>query len=108
MKTVRQAIVDEIYYPVNTGLIDNKLLARGIDPDDDFNAETSGSDPYKGALADTIFSLVQAVNVSESDKSVGSLSDAQRKALMSWANRLYSSIGEDTIESFSPTVYINC
>lgn len=109
MKTVLQALKDEIYYPVNDGLVENKLRARGLDPSQEYSFGVLNSAPWKGALADTLFSLIQAVNISEGDKSYGDLTDAQRKALMIRANKLYKELGEDEVLlELNPTVYINC
>lgn len=103
-----QAIADEVYYPVNRGLIENNLIKRGIDPSAECSAETFTDSAFIGALADTLCSLIQAVNVSEGDKSVGSLTDAQRKAIINRANNLYKSIGEEELTALQPMVYINC
>ncbi len=109
MKTILQALKDEIYYPVNDGLIENKLLGRDLIPDEEFSKAVLESDAWKGALADSLFTLIQAVNVSEGDKSFGTLTDTQRKALLIRINNLYGAIGEDPVEiELKPTVYINC
>ena len=109
MKTILQALKDEVYYPVNDGLVENKLLGRELDPDTYFDRNVMESDAWKGALADTLYSLIQAVNVSEGDKSFGALTDKQREALLLRINRLYREIGEEPVEmEQKPTVYINC
>lgn len=109
MKTVLQAIKDEIYYPINAGLVENKLMLRGLSPKAEFSLDVAQSDAFKGALADSLLTLIQAVNISESDKSIGSLTDAQRKALLQQINKLYEAIGEPevTLEP-KPMVFINC
>lgn len=109
MKTIGQALIDEIHIPIPFGYIENVCIKRGLEFEDNFDLESSKSDKYKGALADCLMSLVQAVNFSESDKSIGSLSEDQRKAIMLRANHLYKEIGEDEVYiSPVPTVYINC
>lgn len=109
IKTVLQAIKDEVYYPINDGLIENKLISRGLDPCSDYSAAVAQTDAYKGALADTLFTLIQAVNVSEGDKSFGSLTDAQRRALLVQINKLYEAIGEAEVTfEPKPMVFINC
>ncbi len=108
MKTVIQALVDEVHYPIPVGFVENVVIKRGMNGDESFSAEIAASSPYKGALADCLFSLIQAINFSEADKSVGALTDAQRKLLLKRANRLYGEIGEDEVYDGSPTVYINC
>ena len=109
MKTIGQALIDEIHIPIPFGYIENVCIKRGLEFEDNFDFESSKSDKYKGALADCLMSLVQAVNFSESDKSIGSLSEGQRKAIMLRANHLYKEIGEDEVSiSPVPTVYMNC
>lgn len=109
MKTVLQALKDEIYYPVNEGLLENKLQGRDLDPGLGFSKSVQDSSAWKGALADSLLTLIQAVNISEGDKSYGALTDAQRKALLVQINRLYGEIGEEEVSlDLKPTVYINC
>lgn len=107
MKTIIQALRDEIYYPVSDGLLENRLLSRELPPDGEFSRSVMLSSAWIGALADTLISLVQAVNISEGDKSIGGFNDTQRKALINRANSLYSSIGEEEVSLIpKPTVYI--
>ncbi len=109
MKTILQAIKDEIYYPINDGLVENKLIGRDLNPDEEFSKEVLTSNQWKGALADSLISLIQQVNVSEADKSFGAMTDKQREALLIRTNNLYKSIGEEPVEiELKPTVYINC
>lgn len=109
MKTVLQAIKDEIYYPINDGLVENKLLGRDLSPDEELSKDVLNSDAWKGALADSLLTLIQQVNVSEGDKSFGTMTDKQREALLIRINNLYKAIGEEPVEiELKPTVYINC
>ncbi|MCD8282210.1 MAG: hypothetical protein LUC22_03035 [Prevotella sp.] len=105
-KTVRQALLDEIYHPINVGLVDNKLIARGLDGDAEYTYDTARSDAWKGALADCLYSLIQAVSLSEADKSVGSLTDEDKKRILKLVNRLYDEIGEDEVDDGIPRVTI--
>ena len=107
MKTVIQALIDEVHYPIPYGFVENVCIKRMLNAEEGFAFETATSNAYKGALADCLYSLIQAINFSESDKSVGTLSDAQRKAILKKVNKLYGEIGEDVVEdASSPTVYI--
>ena len=56
-------------------------------------------------MADCLSSLVQAINFSESDKSIGNLTDKQRELILKRANKLYGDIGEPTVDLGEPTVY---
>jgi hypothetical protein len=108
MKSILQAILDEVYYPINEGLVENKIISRRMDPDEEYSADVAESDPFKGALADTLLTLIQQVNVSEADKSFGALTDKQREALLTRINNLYKAIGEEEVElEAKPMVYIN-
>lgn len=98
MKTVAQALRDEVFYPIPKGFFDNVLVKRGLNPDDIFSREVSLSHPYIGAHADCLCELVQSISFSESDKSVTALSDKDKERLLLKANRLYSSIGEPVVE----------
>ena len=109
MKTVHQALIDEIHYPIPFGFVENVIIKRGLDGESSFTPNVANGISYKGALADCLYSLIQSVSFSEADKSVGALTDEQRKAILKWANRLYNEIGEPEVTLGSnPTVYINC
>ena len=79
MKTIKQALIDEIHYPIPLGFVENKMIERQLSGDDEYTFEVAKSKEWKGALADCLYSLIQAVSLSESDKSIGTLSDKDRK-----------------------------
>jgi hypothetical protein len=108
MKTIRQALIDEIIYPIPEGLVENKLIARGLTGEEEFTLESAKSSEYRGCFADCLVALVQAVNFSESDKSVGTLTDEVKKKLLNRANSIYEALGEDLVPEVEPKVYINC
>lgn len=105
MKTIKQALIDEIHYPIPLGFVENKLIERQLDGDDDYTFEVAQSKEWKGALADCLYSLIQAVNLSESDKSIGTLSDKDKERLLVRINALYKTIGESPAIG-QPMVYI--
>ncbi len=105
MKTIKQALIDEIHYPIPIGFVDNKLIERQLDGDAEYTFEVSQSNEWKGALADCLYSLVQAVSLSESDKSIGTLSDGDKERLLIRIKNLYKTIGEDPVLG-QPMVYI--
>ena len=108
-KTIRQALIDEIIYPLPEGKVDNKIIARGLDGDGVYTNDIAKSNEYMGAYADCLVALVQSVGFSESDKSVSALSDEVKKQLLTIANSIYETIGEDEVIAESkPMVYINC
>lgn len=92
MKTIAQALMDEIPYPLGTGFIENKLIARGIDGDMDFSQEVANSRGYKGAWADCLYALLYSPNFSEADKNI---SLSEKNLIIRKINALYSSIGEE-------------
>jgi len=109
MKTVIQALLDEVFYPIPRGKAENICIRRGLNGEEPFNAERASSNAYKGALADCLYSLIQAITFSEAGMSVGALTDAQRKAILKQMNGLYDEIGEEPKDDgATPTVYINC
>lgn len=105
MKTIRQALIDEVHYPVGVGFVDNKLIERRLDGEGEYTYEISQTNEWKGALADCLYSLLQAPNVSESDKSISALTDKDKERLLVRINSLYQAIGEEPVEG-QPMVYI--
>lgn len=105
-KTVRQALIDEVHYPIPAGHVDNIIIKRGLAGESEFSKEIAESNEYKGALSDCLFSLLQAINFSESDKSVGTLTDKQRELILSWVNSLRKEIGEPEVDDGKPRVRI--
>ena len=105
MKTIKQALIDEIHYPIPLGFVENKMIERQLNGDDEYTFEVAQSKEWKGALADCLYSLIQAVSLSESDKSIGTLSDKDKERLLVRINALYKSIGESPALG-QPMVYI--
>lgn len=104
MKTVRQALIDEIHYPISEGFVENKLFSRGLDPDDELTIDVLKSNEFKGAVADCLWSLIEAPSFSEADKSI---SLADRDIILRKANSIYLSIGEKAVDiADKPAVYI--
>lgn len=106
MKTISQALIDEVLFPIPLGYVENVCIKREIDGEGEFTSVIANSDQYKGAMADCLRSLIQAVNFAESDKSVGTLTDNQREQIIKRANALYSELGEPLIEEEKPMVFI--
>ena len=98
--------MDAVHYPIPAGHVENVCIQRGLDPDEMVSKAIMDGKDYKGALADCLFSLIQSINFSEADKSVGNLSETQRRFILKWANRLYGEIGEEEVFDGTPTVYI--
>lgn len=107
MKTIQQAIIDEIHYPIPEGFVENVMIKRKLNPVGDCDSDTMNSKEYMGALADCLWSLVQAINFSEADKSFGSLSDKDKERILLRVNSIYNAIGEPSVElEAKPMVYI--
>lgn len=102
MKTIYEALKDEVHYPISEGFIRNKLIARDLDAESDVTAEVLRSNEFKGAVADCLVSLIQAPDIAEDELKI-TLQD--RNSILRRANYLYSTIGEDPI-SLSPMVYV--
>jgi hypothetical protein len=108
-KTVIQSLLDETLYPIPVGKVENIIITRDLDGDTDFTKDVTASKEYKGALADCLYSLLQAITFSEAGMSVGALTDAQRKSILKRANKLYGEIGEEEKDDpLDPKVFINC
>ena len=104
MKTILQALKDEIAYPVGEGLLENKLICRGLNGNEEYNRDVALSHEFKGAVADSLYSLIESPSFSEADTSI-SLSD--KTLILQKVNALYNSIGEEEVRLGSqPAVYI--
>lgn len=103
-KTVKQALKDAVHYPIPVGFIENAIIERQLNEADEYDYEMSQSKEFKGALADCLYSLLQAVSVHESDKSVGTLTEKDKERLLIRINALYNSIGEEPVLG-QPMVY---
>ena len=107
MKTIQQALIDEIHYPIPEGFVENVMIKRKLNPVGDCDSDTMNSKEYMGSLADCLWSLVQAINFSEADKSFGSLSDKDKERILLRVNSIYNAIGEPSGElEAKPMVYI--
>ena len=107
MKTIQQALIDEIHYTIPEGFVENVMIKRKLNPVGDCDSDTMNSKEYMGALADCLWSLVQSINFSEADKSFGSLSDKDKERILLRVNSIYNAIGEPSVElEAKPMVYI--
>ena len=107
MKTIQQALIDEIHYPISIGFVENVMIKRKLNPLSYCDSDTMSSNEYMGALADCLWSLVQSINFSEADKSFGSLSDKDKERILLRVNSIYNAIGEPSVElEAKPMVYI--
>lgn len=103
MRTIAQALKDDVHYPLDDGFIENRLMERGLDGSCEISADVLTSPEFKGAVADCLYSLVEAPNFSESDINI-SLQD--RKLILKKANTIYRTIGEPEKNLDEPKVYI--
>jgi hypothetical protein len=103
MKTILQALMDEVHYPVGVGHLENRLLKRGLIPSDCCSVETLNSPEFIGAAADCLWFLISAPNFSEADKSFDLTFKAE---ILKQVNQLYKSIGESEMSLDKPMVYI--
>jgi hypothetical protein len=103
MKTILQALRDEIHFPVGTGHLENRLLRRGLIPNEECSLETFNDARFIGAVADSLWFLISAPNISESDKQVNMV---YKDLIVKQANQLYKSIGEEERVLDKPMVSI--
>jgi hypothetical protein len=103
MKTILQALKDEIHYRLSDGFFENRLLSRGLNGCDSCAQDVINSKPFRGAVADCLISLIQAPNLSEGDLS---FSLSEKDKIIALANSIYNSIGEYENVTGEPTVYI--
>lgn len=103
MKTVLQALKDEVHYKLSSGFFENRLLERSLDGNEICTIDILKSKPFKGAVVDCLMSLIQMPNFTEGDVSL-SLSDKDN--ILTLANGIYNSIGETEKNIGEPIVYI--
>jgi len=109
MKTIRQALIDEIHFPLDYDgkkYFENQFIRRGLCGDDEFTTEVANSDTWIGVVADSLVSIIEAPNFNEADKSVY-MYEGEKELILKKANRLYASIGEEENMVDEPMVYIN-
>ena len=105
MKTIQQALLDEIHYPISEGFVENVMIKRGLEGE--FTYEVAQSSQYMGAVADCLYSLVHAINFSEADKSFGTISDKDKERILLKVNSIYRTIDEPEVELMArPMVFI--
>lgn len=104
-RTIKQALIDEVFYPLAEGKIDNVLLMRSLDGDEEVTRESLLSNEFKGALADCLTAVIeQALNFSEADKSVSMPSATQISLMAKRVTALRKSIGEANDDLGEPCV----
>ena len=54
MKTIQQALIDEIHYPIPVGFVENVMIRRGLSHYKEFTIDIARSKEYMGALADCL------------------------------------------------------
>ena len=52
MKTVGQALVDEIHIPIPYGFVENACIKRELDLNEEYDSAVAKSTAYKGVLAE--------------------------------------------------------
>lgn len=104
-RTIKQALIDEVFYPLADGKVENVLLMRGIIGSDPITRDVLSENEFKGALADCLSAVVeQALNFSEADKSVSIPSAEQITIMKKKINSIYASIGEKSADLSEPAV----
>ena len=48
MKTIQQALIDEIHYPIPEGFVENVMIKRKLNPVGDCDSDTMNSKEYRG------------------------------------------------------------
>lgn len=94
MRTMLEAFKDEVGFPVSEGYLRNRLLARGISPEDECLPDVFTSKSFLGAVADTLLGLVRMPNIQEGDMRIDL---TNRGLLVEQANAIYKSIGEPAV-----------
>lgn len=105
MRTIKQALIDEVFYPLSEGYVDNRIMLRELDADGEVTKEVLESDAFRGCVADCLMSVVeQSLDFTEADKSIHKPTDAQLQSIKKRINMIYNSIGEEEQDFDSPVV----
>lgn len=94
MKTILDALRDEIHSPVGDGHLSNRLMVRGLNGNDPITPEVIRSSAFLGAVADTLITILEMPNISEGDKRFDL---TNRDLIIRRANAIYRSIGEPEV-----------
>lgn len=87
------ALKNAVNYPLSDTNVEAILIARDLDPKDDFEHEVAISKEYKLAYADVLRFVVTMVNLSQG----GSVTQAAVKEMRGTANAIYKGYGEPLI-----------
>lgn len=77
-------------------------MARNLDGSQSLTPEVLRSKEFIGAVADCLYSLIEAPNFNEADKS---FSLADRNIILNKVNSMYRKIGEESVAIAKPMVY---
>lgn len=94
MKTILDALRDEIHSPVGDGHLSNRLMVRGLNGDEPITPEVIRGNAFLGAVADTLITILEMPNISEGDKRIDL---PGRELIIRRANAIYRSIGEPEV-----------
>lgn len=94
MRTILEAFKAEVGYPVSEGYLINRLLSRGLCPDEVCTAEVLRGNAFLGTMADTLIGIVRMPNIQEGDMRID-LTD--KSLLIKQANSIYRQLGERVV-----------
>lgn len=90
----KEALLSSSNYPIPEGWIEQNATKRGLDLEATITPEVLNSSGYNVVLADCLFTLSLAPNVSQGGQSYSFTAD-ERKAMRQAAKRLYYRAGLD-------------
>ncbi|OFY44004.1 MAG: hypothetical protein A2X18_07700 [Bacteroidetes bacterium GWF2_40_14] len=90
MKVI-DALKHKVKYPLSDGFFETVVIERGLSPDAEFTAQIGTSKQFNLARADSLASLVDAINVGEGQLNI---SLSQQELILNVANSIYERYGE--------------
>ncbi len=98
--TILNALKAAVNYPLSEDNVLSIAIARGLDPNDEFDKVVAEDKEYQLAYADLLRFIVTMVNLSQSG---GSVSQASIAELRGTANAIYKKYGETLIGETADT-----
>lgn len=101
--TILEAIKARVNYPMTDVQAMEKIVGRGLNPADAFDASVASEQAFHLAYADTLRFVITMVNLSQG----GSITAQNMAGIRETANAIYKKYGETLIgDTANPTVYI--
>lgn len=97
-----EALKARVNYPLTSQQAEEKLVGRGVEPEDEFELSVASSQSFQLAYADTLRFILTMVNLSQG----GSITAQNMAGIRGTANAIYKKYGEDLIGEMGDTLSV--